>query len=110
SFKCARHLNAEVAQYRRARLLRVVVEEEVVAVSPQPRLAANERPDLAQRRPPRHANRARRDLAPHRGQLARVNSLYIDGDRHFSIVNQGRKRVTQVAGRGIARLPTEPSE
>src|SRR6266581_4278802 len=75
SFKCARDLDTEVAQYRRARLSRVVVEKNVVAISPQPRLAANELPDLAQGRPPRRANRARRDLAPHRGQLAGVNSL-----------------------------------
>ena len=92
SFKCARDLDAEVAQYRRARLLRVVVEEDVVAVSPQPWLAANELPDLVQRRPPRRANRARRDLAPHRGQLAGVNSLYVDGDGHSSIVNQVGQR------------------
>jgi hypothetical protein len=38
-------------------------------------LAANELPDLAHDRPPRRANRARRDLAPHRGQLAGVNRL-----------------------------------
>jgi hypothetical protein len=49
--KCARPLDTEVAQHRRARLRRVVVEENVVAVSPQPRLAANERLDLAQGRP-----------------------------------------------------------
>src|SRR5437868_3043186 len=84
------------AQYRGARLLRVVVEEDVVAVSPQPRLAANELPDLAQRRPPRRANRARRDLAPHRGQLARVNSLYVDGGRHSSIVNRDRRPVPRL--------------
>jgi len=41
SFKCARDLDAKVAQYRRARLPRVVVEEDVVAVSSQPRLGAN---------------------------------------------------------------------
>src|SRR5207244_3649245 len=85
-FKCARDLDAEVAHYRRARLVRVVVDEDVMAPSPQPRLAANELPDLAHRRPPRRANRARGDLAAHRGQLAGVNSLYVDGDRHSSIV------------------------
>jgi len=68
SFKCARDLNTEVAQYRRARPRRVVVEENVVAVSAQPRLTANEVPDLPQGRPPRRANRPRRNLAPHRGQ------------------------------------------
>src|ERR1700680_980882 len=52
-FKCARDLDAEVAQYRRARLLRVVVEEDVVAVSPEPRLATDGLPDLVQRGPPR---------------------------------------------------------
>src|SRR5207247_1217755 len=75
SFKCAGDLDTEVAEYRRARLCRVVVETNVVAISPQVWVAANELPDLAQGRPPRRANRARRDLAPHRGQLARVNSL-----------------------------------
>src|SRR5262249_33820305 len=40
-----RDLDTKVAQYRRARVLRVV-EEDVMAVSPQPRLAANELPDL----------------------------------------------------------------
>ena len=73
SFKCARDLDTEVAQYRRARLNRVVVEKNVVAVGPQAWLAANEGPDLSQGRSPRRAHRARRDLAPHRGQLARVN-------------------------------------
>jgi hypothetical protein len=75
SFKSARDLDTEVAQYRRARLCRVVVEKNVVAISPQAWLAVNELPDLAQGRPPRRANRARRDLAPHCGQLAGVNSL-----------------------------------
>src|SRR6266566_2016625 len=84
SFKCARDLDTEVAQYRRARLCRVVVEKNVVAISPQAWLAANELPDLAQGRPPRRANRARPDLAPHRGQLAGVNSLKVDGDGHSS--------------------------
>src|SRR5262245_56060827 len=89
-FECARDLDAEVAQYRCTRLLRVVVEEDVMAVSPQPRLAANEIPDLAHRSPPRRANRVRSDLAPHRGQLAGVNSLYVDGDRHSSIIGRNR--------------------
>src|ERR1700682_2905916 len=75
SFKCARDLDTEVAQYRRAWLCRVVVEKNVVAISPQVWLAANELPDLAQGRPPRRANRARRDLAPHRGPLAGMNKL-----------------------------------
>src|SRR5207247_591550 len=90
SFKCARDLDTEVAQYRRARLRRVVVEENVVAVSSQPWLAANELPDLVQGRPPRRADRARRGLAPHRGQLAGANSTYVDGDGHSSILNQNR--------------------
>src|SRR5215472_4780433 len=47
SFKCARDLDTEVAQYRRARLCRVVVEKNIVAISPQAWLAANELPDLA---------------------------------------------------------------
>ena len=51
SFKCACDLDTEVAQYRRARLHRVMVEENVVPISPQARLAANELPDLAQSRP-----------------------------------------------------------
>src|SRR5262245_3851806 len=34
SFKSARHLHTEVAQYRRARLCRMVVEKNIVAVSP----------------------------------------------------------------------------
>jgi hypothetical protein len=80
---CARP-RRRIAQYRRARLLRVVVEEDVVAVSPKPRLAANEVPDFAHGRPPHRANRARLDLAPHRGHLAGINSLYVDGDQHSS--------------------------
>jgi hypothetical protein len=51
-FKCARHLDAEVTQHRRARLRRVLVEKNVMSVSPQARLAANERPDLPKGRPP----------------------------------------------------------
>ena len=73
-----------MSQYRGARPLRVVVEEDVVAVSPQPRLAANELPDVAQRRPQLRANRARLDLPPHCGQLAGVNSLYVNRDWHPS--------------------------
>lgn len=88
SFKSARDLDTEVTQYWRAWLRRVVVEENVVAIRPQPWLATNEVPDFAQGRPPRGANRAWRDLAPHRGQLAGVNSLYVDGDRHPSIINE----------------------
>src|SRR5215831_9318810 len=76
--------------YRHARLRWVMVEEDVVAVSPKPRLTANEIPDLAQGRPPRRAHRAQGDLAPHRGQLAGVNNLYADGDGHSSILNQNR--------------------
>jgi hypothetical protein len=34
---------------------------------------------------PCRAHRARRDLAPYRGQLARVNRLYVDEDWHLSI-------------------------
>jgi hypothetical protein len=88
SFKCARDLDTEVARYRRARLCRVMVEKNVVAIRPQPWLASNELPDLVQGRPPRGANRARRDLTPHSGQLAGVNSLQVDGDGHSSIVSQ----------------------
>ena len=51
SFECACDLDTEVAQYRRVRLSRVVVEKNVVAVGPQAWLAANEGPDLAQGRP-----------------------------------------------------------
>jgi len=62
-FECACDLDAELAQYRPARLLRVVVEEDVVAVSRKPRLAANEVPDLPTAGP--HAER----IAP--GKLCR---------------------------------------
>ena len=75
SFKCARDLDTEVAQYRSTRLFRMVVKENVVAVRPQARLAANELPDLAHRGPPCGAYCARRDLSPHRGQLTGLNSL-----------------------------------
>ena len=88
SFKCARDLNTEVSQYRRARPRRVVVEENVVAVSAQPRLTANEVPDLPHGRPSRRTNCTWRYLAPDSGQLARVDSLYVYGDGHSSIVNQ----------------------
>ncbi len=75
SFKSARDLDTEIAEYRRAGLCRVVVEKNVVTISPQARLAVNELPDPAQGRPPRRANRAWRDFAPHCGQLAGVDSL-----------------------------------
>ena len=102
-FKCARDLDTKVAQYRRARLCPVVVEKNVVAISPQAALAANELPDLAQGRPPRRANRTRRDLAPHGGQLAGVYSLRVDGDRHSSIVNEDRDRVPVTPASRIRR-------
>jgi len=66
----------------------MVVEKNVVAISPQAWLAPNELPDLVQGRPPRRANRARQDLAPHRGQLAGVNSLYVEKDGHSWIINR----------------------
>ena len=88
SFKCARDLDSEVAQYRRARLQRVVVEKNVVASGPQAWLAANELPDLVESRLPSGAHRARGDLAPHGRQLAGCDSLYFDGDGHSSIVNR----------------------
>jgi hypothetical protein len=47
SFKCAGDLDTEVAQDRCARLCRVVVEKNVVVISPQAWLAANELSDLA---------------------------------------------------------------
>jgi len=87
SFKCARHLDAEVTAYWRAGLRRVVVEENVVAVRPQPRLATNQVPNVADGRPPRRANSARRNLAPYRSELAGVNSLRVDRDRR-SIIDQ----------------------
>src|SRR5260370_2816850 len=46
SFKCARDLDTEVAQYRRARLCRVVVEKNVVGIRPRACLAAQELPHL----------------------------------------------------------------
>src|SRR5438045_255767 len=82
SLKRTRDLHTEIAQYRRAGLCRVVVEKNVVSVGPQAWLAANERPDLVERGPPGRADTARRDLAPHRGQLAGMNSLYVDGNGH----------------------------
>ena len=102
SFKAAGDLYTEVAQYCRARLRRVVVEKNVVAVRLQPRLATNKLPDLTQGWPPRRANRARRDLAPHRGQFAGKSSLYVNGDGHFQIINSYRDRVT-VRYQGIRR-------
>ena len=51
SFKCARDVDTEVAQYRGARLSRVVIEKNVVAAGSQALLAANEWPDLAQAGP-----------------------------------------------------------
>src|ERR1041384_2284912 len=67
----ARHLDAELAPYRRTGCARWWQRKTLwPAVSPQPRLASNERPDLAKGRPPRRANAARRDLAPDRSQRA----------------------------------------
>jgi hypothetical protein len=75
-FNCARDLDTEVAQYRRARLCRVVVGKMLCPISPQAWLTSNELPDLAQ--PPRRANRVRCDLALHRDQLTRLNGLQVD--------------------------------
>ena len=88
-FKCARHLNTEVAQDLRARLFRVVVEEDVVAVGPQPWLAAKELPQTlssAASMPSQTAPGAtsRRTAA----QFAGVNRLYVDGERHWSMLDQ----------------------
>jgi len=82
SLKCACDLDAEVAQYRRAWLLRVVVEENVVAVGPKSRLATNEIPDFAHRRPPRRGDGTNRYLTSHSGQFAWLNNMYGYGDAH----------------------------
>lgn len=58
SFQCARDLDPKVAECRRTRLPRVVLEKNVVAM-----------------RPLRRANFVRRDLAPYCGQLAGLNGL-----------------------------------
>ena len=67
--------DTEGAEDRSAGLCGVVLEKYVVAVSPQSWLPANELSDLIQGRPPGRANRTGRDLAPHCGQFAGVNSL-----------------------------------
>lgn len=93
SFECARDLDTKVAQHRRTRFLWVTVEKDVVAIRPQSWLAANEGPDLIEGWSPRRAHRTRRDLAAHRGQLASVNSLYVGGDRHSSMLKRNRDRM-----------------
>lgn len=67
-FKGARNFDAELAQNEPPGLIRVVVDEDVVTVRPQTRLAPNEVPDQAHRGRPSHANLIRRDLAPNRRQ------------------------------------------
>ena len=51
-------------------LVCVMVDKDVVTISPQVGLAANEVPDVVQGRTPRRAHLARCDLAPYRSQLA----------------------------------------
>src|SRR5689334_21074492 len=65
-----------------------MVDKDVVAISPQPRLAAQEVPDQVQRRSPRRANLIRLNLAPDGSQLARLHGLHLDGDGHLSILDQ----------------------
>jgi hypothetical protein len=81
-FKGTRDFNAEVAQHTRARLVRMVVNENIMAARPQTWLPADEGPDLAHRRPPSRSNLSWRDRAPDHGQLAGGNNLHIDGHRH----------------------------
>src|SRR5262245_42127097 len=64
--KCPRHFDAEVARDRPTWLLRMVVEEDVVTISPEARVAADELPDLVQCGSPCRGNAARRNLATHR--------------------------------------------
>jgi hypothetical protein len=68
----------------------VVLEKNIVAIRPQPRLASNERPDFSKGRTPRRGNSTRGDLAPHRGQLAGLNREHVDGDGHSPILSQSR--------------------
>lgn len=77
-FKHPRNLNPEIAQYRRARLSRMMIQKNVVAICPQTWLAADELPDLVERRFPRRSHPARPHRSSHRGQLARRNSLEFD--------------------------------
>jgi hypothetical protein len=66
----------------------MAVKKNVVAISPQARLAVNELPDLVQGRPPRRADSAWRDFSPHCGQFAGVDSLQVDIDGHSSIIGK----------------------
>ena len=72
--KRERDLDAEVARNPRARLLRVVIERRC-GRQPIVRAGCGCVPDLGERRTPCRTSRVRRDLTPHRGQRARVNSL-----------------------------------
>ena len=94
-FKCTRHLEVEVALYRRARLLRVMVEENACGRQSAALAGCEEVPDLAQGKP--HAEATAPGETSHRSQFAGVNSPSVDGDRHWSIVNQNRDRVTKAA-------------
>jgi hypothetical protein len=55
-FRTARELDTEVTQNRRTRPFWVTVEKNVVAISPQAWLAANERPDVMESWSPRQAH------------------------------------------------------
>lgn len=113
SFECAGDLDTEVAQYRRAELRWVVIDKNVMAVSPQTRLAAKKLPDLAQSWSPRRADRSWSNLTPHRSQFARVNALYVDRDGHSSrIVNQpceSGEAIYRLFNESLSKAPKSPS-
>lgn len=51
----------------------------------------------------------RRDLAPHGGQLARVNNLSVDGDRHSSIGSEDRDRAEKQSRFLLVSGPSRPT-
>jgi hypothetical protein len=63
-FERARDLDAEVTLQRRTRLVRLPVQEDIVSVSPESRLAPKECPDLIQSRPPGGGNGTGWNVAP----------------------------------------------
>src|SRR5262249_38251734 len=82
-FKGARHFDAEVDFHGRAGTRRMVVEEDVVSVGAQSRLASHEVPDQIQCRTPGLAGLAERHPPARGGEFARVNSL--NGDCWHSL-------------------------
>ena len=86
-----RDLDAEVGLHRIA----MVIDEDVVSISPQSRLRAQECPNLIERRPPDIPHSVCGNLAPDRSQQSRRNDFDLDVWTHSQKCGSGRRSMAE---------------